>query len=358
MNIIWFSGRKMADLSSTTQKSLGSGLVERGHNLIFVNPDVAGTHKMYPWSHQSIIASQIPGLKSITLARKMNKWLCENLQEENTVVILDWRIAGQLTKTLQKHKIPWLLMDRSPPANRGFLAKLQWPQWKRSWKKAKKGTVVSLEHKNFIVNKCKISSDNIHVIPAGVNLDLFSKSEKKGKLKLLYHGNLDLNRNILELPQILIHLEKAGVDVEMHLIGHGDAFKALSKLNLPNLKLSGPMNQRELASMISEFDIGFLPMPNSGVWNIASPLKRSEYSGSGMVIIGIDHAGHRFSEDLDWVLLFEESKFVSGAVDFCKNIKRKDLSVLQNKSRTYAEDHLSWDQSIDTLNRLIHSVVD
>ena len=123
----------MADLSSTTQKSLGSGLVERGHNLIFVNPDVAGTHKKYPWSHQSIIASQIPGLKSITLARKMNKWLCENLQE-NTVVILDWRIAGQLTKTLQKHKIPWVLMDRSPPADSNLLAKLQWRFWKKAWK--------------------------------------------------------------------------------------------------------------------------------------------------------------------------------------------------------------------------------
>ena len=51
----------MADLCSTTQKSLGSGLVERGHNLIFVNPDLPGSHTNYPWTHYSITASQIPG---------------------------------------------------------------------------------------------------------------------------------------------------------------------------------------------------------------------------------------------------------------------------------------------------------
>ncbi|MAL64678.1 MAG: hypothetical protein CMF94_01105 [Candidatus Marinimicrobia bacterium] len=350
MNISWLSTRKIdTDLCSTTQVELANGLVAKGHVVNFYSPGFASG---VAFNHHNIKRSKIMGLQTYSICSKLKSLVDEISQSD--IVLIDWQLFSIHTKLATKT----IIIDRGPPADRGLLAKLQWPQWKRNWKKAKKGTVVSLEHKKFLVNKCKISSDNIHVIPAGVNLDLFSKSEKKGKLKLLYHGNLDLNRNILELPQILIHLEKAGVDVEMHLIGHGDAFKALSKLNLPNLKLSGPINQRELASMISEFDIGFLPMPNSGVWNIASPLKRSEYSGSGMVIIGIDHAGHRFSEDLDWVFLFEESKFVSEAVNFCKNIKRKELSILQNKSRTYAERYLSWHQSVDTLNRLIHSVVD
>ena len=54
----------------------------------------------------------------------MNKWLCANLPKDNTVVILDWRIAKQLTKTFEKHKIPWILMDRSPPADSNILAKV------------------------------------------------------------------------------------------------------------------------------------------------------------------------------------------------------------------------------------------
>ena len=58
MNIIWFSGRKMADLCATTQKSLGSGLAERGHSLIFVNPDLPGSHTNYSCTHQSITATK------------------------------------------------------------------------------------------------------------------------------------------------------------------------------------------------------------------------------------------------------------------------------------------------------------
>ena len=54
--------------------------------------------------------------------------MCTNLPKDKTVVILDWRIAQAVrTRTLQKHQIPWILMDRSPPADRKYdQAKLQW----------------------------------------------------------------------------------------------------------------------------------------------------------------------------------------------------------------------------------------
>ena len=42
MNVIWFSGRQINDLCATTQKSLAAGLIKKGHNVKFVNPDIVG----------------------------------------------------------------------------------------------------------------------------------------------------------------------------------------------------------------------------------------------------------------------------------------------------------------------------
>ena len=51
MKIIWFTGRLMSDLCSTTQISLANGLIENGHSLIFVNPDEQGSHNHFQWEH-------------------------------------------------------------------------------------------------------------------------------------------------------------------------------------------------------------------------------------------------------------------------------------------------------------------
>ena len=78
MHIYWFTGRSLKDLCSTTQTSLASGLVSRGHNLTFVNPDESGSHADWPWEHQSIQIEALPGMRSRTLGIKMKKWF-ENL---------------------------------------------------------------------------------------------------------------------------------------------------------------------------------------------------------------------------------------------------------------------------------------
>ena len=356
MNIIWFSGRKMADLSSTTQKSLGSGLVERGHNLIFVNPDVAGTHKKYPWSHQSITASQIPGLKSITLARKMNKWLCKNLQE-NTVVILDWRIAGQLTKTLQKHKIPWVLMDRSPPADSNLLAKLQWRYWKKAWKSVqtfqKMGCVVSQAHREFVSRHVEMPKSSTIPIPAGVDINKFKNGAKSSPIKMCYHGKLDSNRDLMLLISIHSKLVDIGLDVELYLHGNGNLGLKLASLKSDKIHVTGVLDSDTLAQSLSSYDVGFLPMPDKRVWRLASPLKLGEYLASGMIVLGIDHAGHQMDDSGDWLVLFDENNFVQGSVDFIHNLEAEQLRKSQIDARNYAEANLDWSHSVAILEDIL-----
>ena len=357
MNIIWFSGRKMADLCSTTQKSLGSGLVERGHNLIFVNPDSPGSHSNYPWTHQSITASQIPGLKSITLANKMNKWLSANIPKDKTIVILDWRVATHLTGTLQKHKIPWILMDRSPPADSNILAKLQWRYWKKAWKSVqvyhKIGCVVSHAHKEFTSKYTRAPRTSIISIPAGVDINQFQNRIKSSPIKLCYHGKLDSNRGLMQLISIHSTLVDSGVDVELYLHGDGDLTSKLATLKNEKIHVTETLNSDDLANSLSGYDIGFLPMPNKRIWLLASPLKRGEYLASGMIVLGIDHTGHQMDNSGNWLQLFNESKFVHSSVDFIRNLDSKRLRQSQINAREYAEANLDWSHSVTILEDIL-----
>ena len=160
MKVIWFTGRSINDLCSTTQASLASGLIERGHSVSFVNPDLRGSHETMPWSHYGLPVRSITGLKSISLSLKMQKWVKQFTPKKNTVALLDWRIAWKLIPLLEKKRIPWILIDRSPPADGNFLSKFQWLFWKRSWKMVKKytnrfGCVVSKAHLSYVVRNIK-----------------------------------------------------------------------------------------------------------------------------------------------------------------------------------------------------------
>jgi len=357
MNIIWLSGRKMADLCATTQKSLGAGLVERGHSVTFVNPDLAGTHAHYPWIHQSITASQIPGLKSITLGRNMNHWLGKNLPSNNTVVILDWRIAGRLIKTLQKHNIPWVLMDRSPPADSNILAKLQWRYWNKAWKSVQTyqrvGFVVSKAHSEFVSRNTGATHTSTISLPAGVDIKQFTTGEKSSPVKLCYHGKLDSNRGLMQLISIHSKLIEIGVDVELHLHGNGDLGSKLARLNTAKIHFTEILDSENLANHLSGYDIGFLPMPNQRIWRLASPLKRSEYLASGMIVLGVDHTGHQLENSSDWLMLFDENEFVEGSVNFIRNLDTGQLRQSQTGARSYAEANLDWSHSVGILEDIL-----
>ena len=357
MNIIWFSGRKMADLCSTTQKSLGSGLVERGHNLIFVNPDLPGSHTNYPWTHCSIRASQIPGLKSITLGNKMNKWLRANPPKDKTIAILDWRVATQLTKTLQEHKISWILMDRSPPADSNILAKLQWVYWKKAWKSVqtnqKVGCVVSQTHSKFVARNVRVSQSSIIPIPAGVNTNQFQCGIKSSPIKLCYHGKLDSNRGLMQLISIHSKLVDIGVDVELYLHGNGNLTSRLATLRNKKIHVSESLDSDNLAQRLSGYDVGFLPMPDKPVWRLASPLKRGEYLASGMIVLGMNHTGHQMDNSGDWLQLFDDNDFIQGSVDFIHNLDLEQLRQSQTEARNFAEANLDWSHSVAILEDIL-----
>ena len=91
----------------------------------------------------------------------MKNWIRTKDIENGSVAIVDWRLIKILYLELEKKRIPWILMDRSPPADTGLFAILQWPVWKKAWKivsksKSAKGCIVSKGHQELIQSKISI----------------------------------------------------------------------------------------------------------------------------------------------------------------------------------------------------------
>ena len=360
MNILWFTTRKMNDLCSTTMQELCSGLVNGGHQVTVINSDLDGSHSAFPWLHVSIQAQAMKGRKAAVLGAKMRLWLNGFSPTEKTVAVVDWQVAAKLANPLQMKSIPWILMDRSPPADSGLLAYLQWPIWRRAWryvadKSARSGCVVSQAHLQFVQSRVEVVASQVRILPAGVDIALFQPQEKNEVLTLVYHGRLDRHRGVLALPMLQQKLRHENFETQLLLIGKGDAFQGLKKMsqNDDHLKVISTLPQKELAQKIAKAHIGLLPMPNSKVWALASPLKRSEYAASGLMIFGIDHQGHRFENEIqpEWTKLVNQEDFHVDGVEWIQSLSKEQLLSYSSDARKFAEENLDWVHSVRVLEQ-------
>jgi glycosyltransferase involved in cell wall biosynthesis len=295
----------------------------------------------------------------------MKSWFTSKVVDGPSVALVDWRIANAIVPLLRKRNIPLILIDRSPPADKGLLSILQWPSWKRSWKLAMKGNsscgcVVSEAHRNFVIHKTGAHTESIVTLPAGVDLEQFQSGDRFEKLTLIYHGRLDRHRGVMALPMLLRKSQSLGIDAELILVGEGDAFSGLQVIaeHDASIKLKPSLPQKELAKLLSHCHVGLLPMPERKVWTIASPLKRSEYAASGLLIFGIDHAGHRFTtdEELGWMNLVPQDEFHDAGGKWLAHVQDSDFEALSRKSRMFAEKNLAWERTVEALDNAIHSL--
>ena len=119
------------------------------------------------------------------------------------------------------------------------------------------------------------------------------------------------------------------------------------------------MSQDEVAGHLRDSTIGLLPMPELDVWAISSPLKRSEYCASGLLIFGIDHDGHRFDDNnYDWMKLVPQYDFHADCIDWLSKLAQPELSKLSQEARNFAEQELGWEHSVKALVECIQSLND
>ena len=198
-------------------------------------------------------------------------------------------------------------------------------------------------------------SASIGILQAGVDIERFFRGEKDDIIRMVYHGRVDNSRNLMLLPRILEGLQQKGIDATLHIHGIGDATNRLENISLDGLEVTGLITQSELANLLSSYDVGLLPMPVNEVWNLASPLKRSEYLASGLAVCGVDHSGHQLKDSGDWLQLFDQNSFIKDTVNWITSLDRQLLTAHQKEARAYAEESLSWSHSVDALESMILS---
>ena len=345
---------------------MAHGLVQRGHQLTIMNSDAPETHFEQPWAHFSIEQSNFPGRKGSSLAKNAATWFENNPQQKFDFVLIDWPLAVHTAVHVanQGHRV--VLMDRSPPADASLLAKLQWSVWKKAWRLVARGVinhglVVSEAHEDFVRLQCSIEKKHIDILPAGVDLSLFSAKGKKfeGTWKMIYHGRLDKHRGVLALPMLTRKLLNQGIDVELTLVGEGDAFTALEAISVHEKAVTVlPRKTREeISTLLNAHHIGLLPMPDTPVWSLASPLKRSEYLASGLVVFGTNHTGHRIEhENGEWYKLAAIEDFHDKAIEWIGLMDGRTFARASQAARTYAVEHCSWEKSIIKLESVLQTL--
>lgn len=372
MRILWASVRDLRrDLCATTQASLVKGLAERGHDVTFVSPGSA-SETIEGVEHVSLSVKTRPGRRSRAIANGILARWAE--LGEHDMVLVEWPILRRLHSAGVLDDVPWLLVDRSPPADDGFLARLHWFVWRRAWRLARKagrkhagpvGTAVSKAHRRHVQSFTKLKDEQVTVIQAGVDLRRFlpgpERRSTERTLHLVYHGRLDRNRGVLALPMVQQKAKNAGLGVTLTLMGEGDALGALSRMakGSDDVHVLGRLPQDKVAHRLGTSHLGLLPMPEHRAWSLASPLKRSEYLASGLLVAGIDHDGHRLAGDAPFMHLFAKEDFHDGIIDLLNRMTRDPSIYVEGKraARRYADDHLGWTHSVDALHAAIEERV-
>jgi len=360
MRLLWITHRKFDDFCATTPVALSTGLVQNGFDLTIVNPDPVGSHDEFPWSHISVQQSSIKGFQGSSFSKRIKKIL-PSITSACDSVLIDWQVGSTVIKLLSKAGLRVYLIDRSPPADEGILARLQWIIWKKSWRlvntmSVESGFVVSQKHAEFVSHLLKIKSENIEVLPAGVSTnEMKSKSSKKegGPWRFVYHGRLDKHRGVLEFMNILSELNELGLQCIFTLIGEGTAVEEIKQRcnSIPNLfTYKTSMDHGDIHEELGKHHIGVLPMPEKKIWTLASPLKRGEYLASGLMVVGLDHDGHRLQGvDEKWFHLSSKPALTSSIYNLFKDLSGEEFDFMSLEAQNYAMNHLSWDVSVQTL---------
>ena len=360
MKLLWITHRKFDDFCATTPIALANGLVELEFDLTIMNPEEDGSHEGSVWKHIGLETNAIRGFQSRSFSKKVLTHL-ESVELDFDAYIMDWQVGSKVGEFLAQQNRPSFLMDRSPPADLGILAKMQWKDWKDAWKLVKKGLfrsgfVVSNAHLRFVIQSSNIPATNISVLEAGVipSDDAVPLSrEGEDAWKFVYHGRLDKHRGILEFMKHIVAWNGIGISSQLTLIGEGSAVSDIKKriAKHPDLfTLKGRIPHQEVLEELKNHHIGILPMPATKVWKLASPLKRGEYAASGLMVVGLDHQGHRFDDDVDsWMQLHEASILRTKISSLLNSMSDEEFLEHSQAAIEYARAHLPWSRSIGIL---------
>jgi len=360
MKLLWITHRKFDDFCATTPIAFANGLIKSRFTLTIINPEADGAHSDAGWEHIGLEVNAVRGFQSRTFSKKVLAYV-ESMELDFDAYLMDWQVGVKVGEVLAQQNRPCFLMDRSPPADSGILAKLQWRGWNDAWKLVKSGLftsgfVVSNAHLRFVSQSLNTPATNIVVLEAGVTMRdaAVPRSHQDGEAwKFVYHGRLDKHRGIIDFMSHIVAWNEVGIPCHLTLIGEGTAVSLIKKKLKKHpdfFTLKGRMPQQNVLEQLSEYHIGILPMPATKIWKLASPLKRGEYLASGLMIVGVDHEGHRFETNVGtWMQLHDASILRTKISSFLNSISNEEFAEYSESAIQYAHEHLSWSKRVKVL---------
>jgi len=372
MKLVWITARDLsADLAATTEIGLCRAMTSLGVDITLVSPGKIANEN---FQHIEIKRLRKTGLNTLSGARDVRKRILVDygLTESADSVIVDWRYVRPLEAVLTRLSMPWLIIDRGPPASSGlrggriqreFLRNTQKWYWSSGWRiagsYASGGFVVSSEHRK-LVRSLTGRDLEIIVLPAGTepNHLLKEKTDSSIQLKLVYVGRIDKKRGVDEIIRLSGALADSSINHSLTVVGGGNFENemAMQAERSEFFHYIPIVPREEVQKILAASHIGILPMPDIPVWRISSPLKLAEYLAAGLLIIGPRHQGNQLNGGEDWDLLSPPGDWVSDAVGRIGRAMGGDWGKLSS-SAVESSQHLHWENISKKLIRKIEKIV-
>jgi glycosyltransferase involved in cell wall biosynthesis len=151
-----------------------------------------------------------------------------------------------------------------------------------------------------LATHCSQWADNIHIIPYGVNLEVFTRSNGSGPTPKVINKKAMGSNVVPDLPRPVIgYVGGLHRYVDLTLLTSmaqtrphwswvfiGPAQTTLGKFaSLPNVHVLGEFQHQELAGQIERFDVGIVPYVSSAFTDTVVPTKINEYLAMGKPVV-------------------------------------------------------------------------
>ena len=218
------------------------------------------------------------------------------------------------------------------------------PVFRRIWQQAQLVYTNSVGLRDLAYQTA--ANQPIQVIPNGVDCNEFTPAAKKspdGTLQILCVSRLIERKGINYLIDAMAHLQKAGINCQLQIVGEGNLLQDLknqvSELGLNNrVELVGRLKHDELPGYYQKADIFILPSKNEGMSNTVL-----EAMAAGLPIITTRTGGALELVDKNGILISQEdSDDITRAVKHL--VENPEERLVMGKHSRKTAQKFSWQE--------------
>ena len=144
--------------------------------------------------------------------------------------------------------------------------------------------------KKVVINEYNVKSENISIVPNGVDLSLFKTNIKKNPEKIVFAGAMYYHRGLDILLEAIPYVIKKIPNAKFILLGSGGEMNKLKKIVSDkklekSVEFTGWINRDKIPQSISDASVGIGPLRLTDVTSRALPIKVLEYMAVSLPVI-------------------------------------------------------------------------